>query len=46
MPPFHAARVEKKIVKIPEDEIVVTLGRSEPTIGGSSGFKKDLRSNQ
>jgi len=42
MPAFRAARVEKKIVKIPENEIVVTLSRSEPAIRGSFGFEKDL----
>ena len=29
VPAFRAARVEQKIVKIPENEIVVALGRSQ-----------------
>ena len=46
MPPLHAARVKKKIVKIPENEIVVALGGSKPVITGSFWFEKNLAINQ
>ena len=46
MATLRAARMEKKIVKIPKNETVVTLGRSEPTIAGSFWFEQDLAINQ
>ena len=45
MPSFGAARVEKKIVKIPKNKIGVPLGRAEP-VAGSFSFEKDLASDQ
>ena len=46
MPAFRAARVKKKIVKVPKNEVVVTLGRSEATVASSLDLEKDLAINQ
>ena len=43
---FRAARVEQKIVKVPENEVVVTLGRSQPAVAGSVDLEKDLAIDQ
>ena len=45
MPAFRAARVEKKIVKIPKNEAVVTLGRTEATVASGLRLEKDLAIN-
>src|SRR3979490_904642 len=34
--------MEQNIVKVPENEVVVSLGRSEPIIAGSLDLEKDL----
>jgi hypothetical protein len=41
-----AARVEKKIVKVPENEVGVTLGRSETVVDSSLNVEKDPAINQ
>jgi hypothetical protein len=38
--------VEQKIVKVPKDEIVVTLGRSEATLASGVDLEKDLAIHQ
>src|ERR1700752_3779457 len=40
VPAFRAARVEQKIVKIPKNEIVITLGR--PKAAAGVDLEKDL----
>src|ERR1022692_1103052 len=42
VPAFRAARVENEIVKVPQNEVVVTLGRSEAIVASSVGLEKDL----
>ena len=42
MPALGAARVEQKIVKVPKNEVIVALGRSEAIVAGSAGLEKDL----
>ena len=42
MPAFGAARVEQKIVKIPENEVVVALGRPEAFVAGGVDLEEDL----
>ena len=42
MPAFRAARVEQKIVKVPKNKVVVTLGRSKPTFTGNVDLENDL----
>ena len=46
MPAFRAARVEQKIVKVPENEVVVALGRSEAAVAGGVDLEKDLAIHQ
>ena len=46
VPAFRAARVEQKIVKVPKNEVVVTLGRSEATVAGGVDLEKDLAIHQ
>ena len=43
---FRAARVEQKIVKVPKNEVVVTLGRSETTAASGVDLEKDLAIHQ
>src|SRR6201987_6558637 len=43
---FRAARVKQKIVKVPENEVVVTFGRSQTTIAGRVDLEKDLAIHQ
>ena len=42
VPAFRAARVEQKIVKIPKDEIVITLGRSKAAAASNVDLENDL----
>src|SRR5580704_2783062 len=35
VPAFRAARVEQKIVKVPKNEVIVTLDRSKATLAGN-----------
>ena len=42
VPTFRAARVEQKIVKVPKNEAVVTLGQSKPTFASGVDLEKDL----
>ena len=42
MPAFGAARVEQKIVKVPENEIVVALGRSQPAACRAASILKRI----
>ena len=42
VPTFRAARVEEKIMKVPNNEAVVTLGHSKPAFAGAGGLEKDL----
>jgi hypothetical protein len=46
VPPFRAARVEKEIMKIPKNEVGVTLARSEAIVAGRLRLEKDLAINQ
>ena len=46
MPAFGAARVEEEIVKIPENEIVVTLGRPQAAVAGGVDLEQDLAIDQ
>ena len=46
VPAFRAARVEQKIVKVPENEVVVTLGRSQAAVAGGVDLEKDLAIDQ
>ena len=43
---FGAARMEQKIVKIPENEVVVALGRPEAVVAGSVDLEQDLAIHQ
>jgi hypothetical protein len=43
---FRAARVEHKIVKIPKNEVAVTLGRPEATAASGVDLEKDLAIHQ
>ena len=42
VPAFRAARVEQKIVKIPEDEVVVAFGRAKDFVAGRVDLEEDL----
>ena len=46
VPAFRAARVEQKIVKVPKNEVVVTLGRSEAAVASGVDLEKDLAIHQ
>ena len=46
VPAFRAARVEQKIVKVPEHEIVVALGQSQAAVASSVDLEKDLAIDQ
>jgi hypothetical protein len=46
VPTLHAARVEQKIVEIPEHEAVVALGRPQAAVGGRIDVEKDLAVHQ
>src|SRR5580704_7917010 len=46
VPAFRAARVEQKIVKVPKDEVMVTLGRSKATFAGNVDLENDLAIHQ
>ena len=37
MPALRAARMEQQIVEVPENEVVVSLGRSEAILAGTVG---------
>src|SRR5262249_61411600 len=43
---FRAARVKKEIVKVPENEVVVPLGRPRPTVAGGVDAEQDLAIHQ
>src|SRR5215471_7840013 len=43
---LRATRVEQKIVKVPNNEVVVTLGRSEAILAGSVDLEKNLAVNE
>src|SRR2546430_1608673 len=42
VPAFRAARVEQKIVKVPKNEVAVTLGRSNASFAGNVDLENDL----
>ena len=42
VPAFGAARVEQKIVKIPDDEVVVAFGGAEDFVAGRVDLEEDL----
>ena len=42
MSAFRAARVEQEIVKIPENEVVVALGRPQAAVAGVVDLEQDL----
>jgi hypothetical protein len=46
MPAFRAARMKKKIVKIPQNEIVVALGWPEAAVPSSFELEKDFTIDQ
>src|SRR5262245_4666698 len=46
VPTFRAARVEQKIVKVPKNQVVVTLGQSGTPLGSGLCLEKDLAINQ
>src|ERR1700686_3138730 len=46
MSAFRAARVEQKIVKVPKNQVVVTLGRPEVTVASDVDLEKDLAIHQ
>src|SRR3974390_2746730 len=43
---FCAARVEQKIVEVPKNEVVVTLGQSEALVASGLDLEKDLAIHQ
>src|SRR5262249_51988402 len=43
---FRAARVEQEIVKVPENEVVVALGRPQPTVASRVDAEQDLAIHQ
>ena len=43
---FRAARVKQKIVKVPKNEVVVTLGWSKTTVAVGVDLEKDLAIHQ
>ncbi len=43
---FRAARVEQKIVKVPKNEVVVALRRSQATVAGGVDLEEDLAIHQ
>jgi hypothetical protein len=43
---LRAPRVEEEIVKVPENEVVVALGRPEATVAGGVDLEKDLAIHQ
>ena len=46
LPALRAARVEQEIVKVPEHEVVVTLGQSEAPAASSVDLEKNLAIHQ
>ncbi len=46
MPALRAARMEQKIVKVPENEVVVALSRSQAAVGRGADLEKDLAVGQ
>src|SRR5215211_4469942 len=42
VPAFRTARMEQKIVKIPEDQVVIALDRPEAIAAGSVDLEEDL----
>src|SRR5579862_4490473 len=46
MAAFRAARMEKKIVKIPKNKVVIALGSSEAAVAGNIRLEKDLAIHQ
>ena len=46
MPARRAARVEQQIVKIPENEVVIALGRPQVAIAGGVDLEQDLAIRQ
>ena len=42
----RAARVEQKVVKVPKNEVVVTLGRSQAAVASGVDLEKDLAIHQ
>ena len=46
VPALRAARVEQKIVKVPKNEVVVTLGRAQAAVVGGIDLEKDLAIHQ
>jgi hypothetical protein len=46
VPALRAAGVEQKIVKVPNNKSVVTLGRPQPIAAGGVDLEKDLAVDQ
>jgi hypothetical protein len=46
VPALRAARVEQEIVKVPEQEVVVALGCSQPTVASRLDLEQDLAIHQ
>ena len=46
MPALRASRVKQKIVKVPKNEVLVTLGRSETTAAGGVDLEQNLAIHQ
>ena len=46
VPTLRAARMEEKIVKVPKNELLVTLGQAKPASAGGADLEKDLAIEQ
>jgi len=46
VPALCAARMEQQIVKVPKNQVVVTLGRPQATVASRGDLEQDIAINQ